>query len=74
MLFWSFIAFHLVSLAFCWIATRTTIHYLQKHQVTSQHRHLLFGFVRTRYIAFFYVSSITILTLYAIISAIFLYY
>lgn len=56
--YWLFVAFHIISLAFCIFATRATFQYLSQHQIKAKARYLLFGVVRTRYIGLFYVISI----------------
>ncbi|GEM_PF-6694854 len=61
-----FIVFHLLSLAFCLVSTRMTFHYISKHQIQAKDRYLLFGFLRTRYLALFYVVSISLLTMLSI--------
>lgn len=72
MLFWGYLLFQLFSLLFCLLATRATFHYLSKHQIVPQQRYLLFGKIRTRHFAFFYVLSI--LTLSIGCSLIMIYY
>lgn len=69
-----FIAFHLLSLIFCVLATRTTFHYLSKHHYTAKTRYLLFGFVRTRTVAFFYLFSIILLSTFSITIALMDYF
>lgn len=66
MLIWAYISLHLISLVFCLFATRATFRYLSKHQIVPQHRYLLFGRVRTRHLALFYVSSISLMTVFSI--------
>ena len=60
-----FLLFHLISLTVCYLATRSTFHYLSKHQVTPKHRYLLFKHIRIRHIGLFYIGSILTLTLYS---------
>lgn len=67
-----FLLFHALSLAFCLIATRATFHYLGKHQIQAKHRYLLLGFIRTRYVALFYVLCISILSLGSIVTSLLL--
>ena len=69
-----FIAFHLLSLTFCALATRTTFHYLSKHHYTPKTRYLLFGFVRTRTVGFSYFFSIFLLSTSSILIALMDYF
>lgn len=68
--YWLFLLFHVFSLGLCLFATRSTMRYLSKHQVTPKIRHLPFWRLRTRYVALFYIASITAMTLYSIIKMI----
>lgn len=71
MMIWLFVILHVISLFFCLLATRTTFRYLTKHMIIPQHRYILFGRIRTRHMALFYVSSISLLTALSIGMALF---
>lgn len=64
--FWIFLTFHIISLLFCIIATRMTFYVVMKHQVNPKIRFLLFGFIKTRYVAFLYILSMIMLTTFSI--------
>ncbi len=66
-----FIVLHLLSLTFCLVSTRMTFRYISKHQVQARDRYLLFGFLHTRYVALFYVVSISVLTAISISSVLY---
>ena len=62
-----FVTFHILSFAFCLLATRLTCRYLSKRQITPKTRHFLFGLLPIRYLALFYVLSIGVLSLYSVV-------
>jgi hypothetical protein len=70
---WLFFAFHIASFLFCYFSTRSTFHYLSKHRLAAKTRFLLFGFLKTRYVAVFYLSSISLLTIYSLTMSLYLF-
>jgi hypothetical protein len=64
---WLFFALQIISLIFCFIATRATVHYLAKHRVAPGKRYMLFHVIRTRHIALVYIISTFVVAAYSII-------
>lgn len=62
---WLFLTFHISSLLFCLLATRATFRYLSKYRMSPKTKFLMVGFERTRYVAIFYVFSISLLVLFS---------
>jgi hypothetical protein len=69
-LFLWFLAFHLLSLSFCFVTIHMTFQYLGRHYVSAKSRHLPLGFLRVHHVAVVYFIFILGLSFSSLVSLI----